>query len=140
MDEIGAASWVPGQRGSADSCDRVLLAVELKRAALEQRERALETREAEIDEREARIAESESRPPDAESDDQLKGPLLLFVPGAVSYSLVEAERGSVSTGGPLDLDGKEYTVTRVGASPLPGDSRRCAYLVHRARRLSDMSP
>jgi hypothetical protein len=75
---------------------------------------------------------------DARGDDEPERPGLFFVPGA-AYRLVEAELGSFSVDATLELEGEEFAVARLGASPLPGDSRRCAYLVRGAPRLSDGS-
>lgn len=99
-------------------------AVELQRAAVDQREKALAARETRLDEREAASAA------DAEAPATGPSPLLLFVPGA-AYRLVELdlEHELVSTGSIVDVAGENYVVSRTGPSPLPGDSRRCAYLV-----------
>jgi len=101
-------------------------AVELQRAAVDQREQALAAREARLDAREAASTS------DAEETTAGPSALLLFVPGP-AYRLVEIEHEPVSTGRILELDGEEYVVSRTGPSPLPGDSRRCAYLVRGAR-------
>ena len=82
-------------------------AVELKRAALERRERALEEREQALTTQDP--------------------PRLGFVPGP-EYRLREID-GDLTAGATLTLDDVEYVVARVGPSPLPGDARRCAYLV-----------
>ena len=105
-------------------------AVELQRAALEQRDRALAAREADLTEQEARLDERKSAveldpaPPTAPDE----APQLVFVPGR-SYRLLEIEHAPTTAGASLELDGAEYVVARVGPSPLPGDRRRCAYLV-----------
>ncbi len=56
---------------------------------------------------------------------------LLFVPSPSGYRLVEVA-GSAPTPGarvePPDAPGRPFLVTKVAASPLPGDPRRCAYL------------
>ena len=93
--------------------------MELKRAAVERRERAVAEREETFAERgSAKRAE----------EDQSPSPLLVFLPGA-AYSLVELEHPPVRAGATLALDTGEYVVARTGPSPLPGDARRCAYLV-----------
>lgn len=97
-------------------------AVELKRAAVERRERALEEREGELEEREARIA---SRQPDAGGGSIVE---LAFVPGT-QYRLVEIGGTPLGPGVELDVAEQAYVVARTGPSPLPGDPRRCAYLV-----------
>lgn len=104
-------------------------AVELRRAALEQRERALESREAAVAAREeAPVSHdrTDDESPEAE-------PELLFVPGA-AYRLLNAGPEEVAPGSTLEIDGDDYVVARIGRSPLPGDRRRCAYLVRGAPR------
>ena len=104
-------------------------AVELKRAAVDQRERAFEAREAQASTREAQLEERERAVgSDAEDEAHTPTPLLLFVPGQ-AYRLVEIERVPLRRGDAFELDGEEYVVSRTGPSPLPSDSRRCAYLV-----------
>ena len=94
-------------------------AVELKRAALEARERALAEREEELTQRGADAPRAPAEVP---------GALLAFVPGP-EYSLRELDGASLRAGETTTLEGAEYVVARVGPSPLPGDARRCAYLV-----------
>jgi hypothetical protein len=107
-------------------------AVELKRAAVEARERALEARAAEIEEREAALEEK------VRADEQARLVELAFVPGA-SYALVELDPVALSAGTTLAVAGGTFVVIRVGRSPLPNDSRRCAYLV-RGLRDEDVAP
>jgi DNA repair exonuclease SbcCD ATPase subunit len=102
-------------------------AVELKRAAIERRERALEVRaeeleqlRSELDERTAELAASASKD---------GAPVeLVFLPGE-RYRLVEIDPAPLTAGYAFDVEGIAYTVVRVGPSPFPGDTRRCAYLV-----------
>jgi len=100
-------------------------AVELKRAALEQRERALDGREAALDEREATEVVAEDRAPRTDAAE------LYFVPGS-TYRLVEAPGTEHQVGTDVELEGERYRIARVGPSPLPRDTRRCAYLVRAA--------
>lgn len=96
-------------------------AVELKRLAVEQRERALEAREER--------AAAEEHQLDLASSPAASAPVsLAFAPGA-RYALVEIEPRALERGDTLVLDGAERVVARVGPPPLPGDSRRCAYLL-----------
>ena len=98
-------------------------AVELKRASVERRERALAARESELAEREERATEpAPAAPPDEVSVE------LVFVPGE-RYRLVEIDATPLMRGHVFDVDGSEYVVARIARSPLPGDARRCAYLV-----------
>jgi hypothetical protein len=54
---------------------------------------------------------------------------LLFVWKTSGYELRE-EPGSVpAVGTDVEQDGERLRVTKVAASPLPGDKRECAYLV-----------
>ena len=108
-------------------------AVELKRAAVEQREQALAAREADLAQREEALDAREAEPSRRRVDDEPPSPLLAFVPGP-SYRLVEIEGAAVEAGGSFEIDEEEYLVGRVGPSPLPGDPRRCAYLVLGPRR------
>jgi hypothetical protein len=106
-------------------------AVELRRAAIERRERAVTVREE-------RVAELESRSdyvdpaPSPEQPDVARPAQLAFVPG-LDYRLIEIDRPSLARGEAIELEGEEYLVARTGPSPLPGDRRRCAYLVRGTR-------
>jgi hypothetical protein len=106
-------------------------AVELKRAAVERRERAVETKESEL-------AELEEQLSARATGDQLipQSVELVFVPGE-QYRLVEIDDTPLLPGADLDVEGVGYSVVRIGRSPLPGDVRRCAYLV---RGRGDVSP
>ena len=102
-------------------------AVELKRLVVEQRERALAVREATIEAAEERLAEEEAPSPPAEQRDEEPAATLAFVPSA-TYRLIEIDPAVVEAG-TLVVEGQEYLVLRTGPSPLPGDKRRCVYLV-----------
>ena len=111
-------------------------AVELKRAAVDQRERALEAREAQVSAREAQLEERESTlGSEADQGAQTPSPMLLFIPGQ-AYRLVEIERAPLRKGDALELDSEQWVVARTGPSPLPGDRRRCAYLIPGVREAS----
>lgn len=45
------------------------------------------------------------------------------------YAFAEVEMPPPAPGTRVEHDGTDYTVWRIGPSPLPGDSRRCAFLV-----------
>jgi hypothetical protein len=109
-------------------------AVELKRASLEQRERVLDARDADLAAREAEVDARETELASERAAADEPGPGLLFVPGA-AYRLVERGPAPAAAGSPVEVDGVEYVVSRVGASPLPNDGRRCAYLVRGAPRV-----
>ena len=54
---------------------------------------------------------------------------LLFVWRPSGYQLVERDGAPPSVGDEVDIDGDErQRVSKVAPSPLPGDSRACAYL------------
>jgi hypothetical protein len=112
--------------GEADLARRrsELGAVELMRAAVERREQALEAREAAIASREVESGNE----PGAGGETIEQGVELLFVPGA-EYRIVEAEATGLLPGSPVEVAGVDYVVTKIARSPLPGDRRRCAYLV-----------
>ena len=100
-------------------------AVELKREAVAHRERMLADRETQLAVREAELHDRASERSDV---------VLVFVPGA-SYRLVEIQPTPLMPGEALELAGNGYEVARIGRSPLPGDARRCAYLVRGVERL-----
>ena len=100
-------------------------AVELKRAAVEGRERSVEEREERVAELEVQLEAqlAASAPPGEEQE-----VALVFVPGA-DYRLVELESRLLKRGDLLEVGEDEFVVARFGRSPLPGDARRCAYVV-----------
>ena len=112
-------------------------AVELRRAAVEQRERAITVREDRIAELGSHTNEVDGAPSSA-----LSGLVftveLAFVPG-LDYRLVEIEHPDLARGVAIEVEGEEYEVARTGPSPLPGDRRRCAYLVRGTRGVSSGS-
>jgi chromosome segregation ATPase len=113
-------------------------AVELKRASVEQRERALAEKEVELEVRERGAADAQ---PEAHSRTGPTAPIveLAFVPGE-RYRLVETGGVALQPGSTFTHDEEEYAVARLGPSPLPADSRRCAYLLRGPRgRSSDGS-
>jgi len=57
-----------------------------------------------------------------------EGRYLLFVWKPTGYEVREAEGELPSVGSEVEADGQTMRVTKIGASPLPGDDRPCAYL------------
>jgi hypothetical protein len=53
---------------------------------------------------------------------------LVFVPSEAGYAMVEADGEAPGVGTPVR---GEFTVSKVGPSPLPADTRRCVYLEKR---------
>jgi hypothetical protein len=53
---------------------------------------------------------------------------LLFVWKPSGYELRESEGDVPPVGAEVEQDGQMLRVTKVAASPLPGDKRPCAYL------------
>ena len=53
---------------------------------------------------------------------------VLFVASASGYRLVESDGPAPSRGDRVELADGSFRVLRLGPSPLPGDSRRCAFL------------
>jgi hypothetical protein len=101
-------------------------AVELMRAALERRERAVAAREERLSELESQARTATA--PSADVPIAARPAELAFVPG-LDYRLVEIDRSALTRGDALELEGERFFVARTGPSPLPGDTRRCAYLV-----------
>jgi hypothetical protein len=104
-------------------------AVELMRAAIERRERDVAAREERVAELESRLEPDTGR--SAEPAILARPIELAVVPGA-DYRLREIDGRELARGDTLELDGDEYVVVRTGPSPLPADSRRCAYLMRGA--------
>jgi len=107
-------------------------AVELRRAAVERRERAVAAREERLTELEARLDETGSVRDSEGPSSTPRSTQLAFVPGP-DYRILEVERPGLAPGDAFELEGEEYVVARTGPSPLPGDRRRCAYLVRGTR-------
>jgi hypothetical protein len=53
---------------------------------------------------------------------------VLFVWKTSGYELVEREGDPPAEGSEVELEGRSFRVTKVAPSPLPGDTRTCAYL------------
>jgi hypothetical protein len=71
------------------------------------------------------VVEPEPEPPEAQPE---VGAFLVFVGTPNGYALLESEGDAPAAGNRLNVDGIDYAVAKLGRSPLPGDSRRCAYL------------
>jgi hypothetical protein len=52
---------------------------------------------------------------------------LLFAWAPTGYELKEQEGELPKVGDVVELDGRRVSITKIGVSPLPGDSRPCAY-------------
>jgi hypothetical protein len=55
-------------------------------------------------------------------------PYVLFVWRPSGYDLRERDGEPPALGDEVEEDGTRMTVAKVAPSPLPGDTRRCAYL------------
>ena len=58
----------------------------------------------------------------------MNGRYLLFVWKPSGYELHEVDGEVPAVGAEVEQDGQKLRVTKVAPSPLPGDSRVCAYL------------
>jgi hypothetical protein len=56
------------------------------------------------------------------------GKHLLFIWKPSGYELREADGDAPAVGSLVEIDDREEQVVKLGASPLPNDSRPCAYL------------
>ena len=54
---------------------------------------------------------------------------LLFVWSVAGYELVEQPGEPPQVGAEIEDGERRYRVTKIAPSPLPGDARRCAYLL-----------
>ena len=105
-------------------------AVELKRAAVERRERALEAREEQVAELQQELdGRAAAASPASGEPQQVE---LAFVPGD-RYRLIEIDATPLTLGFAFEIEDAEFVVSRITGSPLPGDTRRCAYLVRGTR-------
>lgn len=52
---------------------------------------------------------------------------LLFVWTPSGYELREQEGDPPNVGDQVEVDERKLSITKIGASPLPGDNRACAY-------------
>jgi hypothetical protein len=52
---------------------------------------------------------------------------LIFVWSPAGYELREQDGEPPSVGDEVEVDGRALRITKLGASPLPGDDRVCAY-------------
>lgn len=104
-------------------------AVELKRASIERRERDVAAREERLAELEEKLAERPAA--EVRARPVAVSPELVFTPGP-AYGLIEVAPFDASPGSQVDIAGERYIVARVGPSPLPGDGRRCAYVLRDA--------
>jgi hypothetical protein len=94
-------------------------------ASLQERERALEQRRLEVEERERQPMPVTVQP--EEQPAPIETAHLVFAAGD-RYRLLEREGPPPAPGSVVELDGQRFAVQRLGASPLPGDRRRCAYV------------
>lgn len=114
----------------ADAEERVS-DLDRRRAEIEQRSAELSARALELDAIAEEFAELERSA--AEREPVPAGPSydhtahVLLVPGS-TYRLVHREGSPPTSGDRLLVDERDYVVTRVGRSPLPGDHRGCAFL------------
>jgi hypothetical protein len=57
---------------------------------------------------------------------------VVFVWKTTGYELHERDGEPPQVGSEIEEDGSRFTVTKLAPSPLPGDTRRCAYLQPRS--------
>ncbi len=115
-------------------------AVELRRAALERREATiaeretaleriaatLHDRERELADREQQLGSQQAVAAVEEEPTRLETAHVVFA-GGDRYRIAEVEGPAPASGDVITLDERSYVVRRLGASPFPGDTRRCAY-------------
>ncbi len=114
--------------------DRRAAQVEEREAALREREQALTAAEETVESgrEELRVAVAAvSRDLGLAADAgraEPSGPAYLALVPGDRYRLVERYDGPVQAGATIEVDGAPYRVVRLGAAPLPGERRRCAFL------------
>jgi hypothetical protein len=65
----------------------------------------------------------------AEDGAGTRGGYLLFVWSPTGYSLREMDGDPPPVGHELEVDERPLLISKIGPSPLPGDSRPCAFSV-----------
>jgi DNA repair exonuclease SbcCD ATPase subunit len=121
-----------------------LSVVEREQQLLSERETVLLERERELDDREAELREAVATvsrglglPPApqeipatvavAPASPQPEPDYVALVSDDGRYRLVARDDGPPAVGGEIVVDETTYRIIRLGASPLPGDRRRCAF-------------
>ena len=66
---------------------------------------------------------------DGYSDGKPAGKHLLFVWQPTGYELLERDGEPPAPGSEVEIGDRTERVTKIGPSPLPGDRRRCAFLL-----------
>ena len=115
------------ERARAAEVERLCDELRVRTRAVTALERALEVEVAARVRAEAQLASAEARIAGAPPDDS--GPHLALVARAGGYRLVARDGPAPLPGAAVELPGAGvFTVSKLGRSPLPGDSRRCACL------------
>jgi hypothetical protein len=105
------------ENGSPPGCDLVLVAARVD--ALTEQVFDLQLR--------MRDVEWTTRHPGENHGGVVPRGCVLFVPSSTGYSLLEVDE-LCSNGRGVVLEGRAYSVQRIGRSPLPGDRRPCLFL------------
>ena len=115
--------------------DRALEHAESARARLDE---ALAEREVQLVQERAAVAVLQTRviiaadPVAAEEEDRVSiAGHVGYAPFPEGYRLVTSDEECPLAGDVVDVDGHSFLVTRVGRSPLPADTRPCAFLQRR---------
>jgi hypothetical protein len=96
--------------------------IERAQATIRQIERMAAAKAAQVERLEQAVQRVNGTPAPAATT------FLALVSAPSGYSLRALEGDAPERGGSITVDGVEHLVAKVGRSPLPGDTRRCAYL------------
>jgi hypothetical protein len=123
-DDSAATAELVARRAELDTRERELAQRDTNLTA---RKDALDRRAAELDARAAAAAAQAAQIPGPQPAPEPETAHLVFL-SSERYRLLEAEGPAPAAGAVLELEGDRFLVVRVGASPLPGDRRRCAFV------------
>ena len=129
--EMAGADFISDLREADDSVDALLQLVELVKRqtmALHAHARVLQAASASDTPRTVRLEQDEPAP----ARDTSASTHLLFLPGAEAYGLDERDGGPPPVGTILAVGDREFVITKVARSPLPGDPRSCVYGIEQA--------
>jgi hypothetical protein len=109
--------------GAVEALLQLVELVKRQTTALHAHAQVLQAASASDTPRSVRVEQEEPAP----ADDASASTHLLFLPGADAYGLAERDGGPPPVGTILAIDDREFVITKVARSPLPGDRRSCVY-------------
>ena len=121
-------SDLPEPEGAVEALLQLVELVKRQTMALHAHARVLQAASASDTPRTVRLEQEEPAP----ARDTSASTHLLFLPGAEAYGLDERDGGPPPVGTILAVGDREFVITKVARSPLPGDPRSCVYGIEQA--------